>query len=68
MAATLVLGLLPPLRMMLMLHLVLDVLFVVYVALLVRARNLAVERELKVRFLPGPSAVHPTMLLRRSAN
>ncbi|MGI8758766.1 MAG: hypothetical protein ACR2K0_05615 [Acidimicrobiales bacterium] len=67
MAATLVLGLLPPLRMMLGLHLVVDLLFVGYVALLVRARNVAVERELKVRFLPGPATVQP-MLLRRSAN
>lgn len=68
MAATLVLGLVPALRLMLGLHLVLDLLFVAYVALLVRARNLAVERELKVRFLPAPTHVQPTMLLRRSAN
>lgn len=68
MGATLVLGLVPALRMVLVLHVVIDLLFVGYVALLVRARNLATERELKVRFLPSPTSVQPTLLLRRSAN
>lgn len=68
MGATLVLGLLPPLRMMLVLHLLVDALFAGYVALLVRARNVTVERDLKVRFLPGVVPVQPALLLRRSAN
>jgi hypothetical protein len=66
MGGSLVLGLIPGLRVMLGLHLVLDVLFLGYVALLVRARNLAAERELKVRYL-GHSA-EPALLLRRAAN
>ena len=52
MAATLVLGLLPPLRMLWALHVVLDLAFAGYVALLVRMRNMAAEREIKLRFLP----------------
>lgn len=68
MGATLVLGLIPSLRMMLVLHVVVDLLFAGYVALLVRARNVAAERELKVRFLPGMVTPQPAFLLRRSAN
>lgn len=50
-----------------------DVLLVAYVALLVHQRNVAAERELKVRFLPGATRFDPAMLraepalLRRSA-
>lgn len=53
MAGTLVLGLLPPLRMLWALHVVLDLAFAGYIALLVRIRNAAAEREMKLRFLPG---------------
>ena len=67
MGATLVLGLIPALRTMLLVHVIIDGLFVGYVALLVRARNLAAERDLKVRFLPTASP-QPQLLLRRSAN
>lgn len=67
MAATLILSLVPALRSMFYLHLVVDALFAGYVALLVRARNLATERDLKVRFLPSASP-QPQLLLRRSAN
>ncbi|HEV3400193.1 MAG TPA: hypothetical protein VG078_00075 [Acidimicrobiales bacterium] len=66
-ALTLVLGILPALRSMLMLHLVVDVLLIAYVALLIRQRTLAAEREMKVRFLPGPRVMEPA-LLRRSVN
>lgn len=66
-AATLVLGVLPGLRVMLMAHLVVDVLLIAYVALLIRQRTLAAEREMKVRFLPGPRVMAPA-LLRRSVN
>jgi hypothetical protein len=30
-------------------------------------RNLAAEREMKVRFLPSPSVPEPALLYRRSA-
>ncbi len=66
-ALTLVLGVLPVLRTMLLVHVVVDVLLVAYVALLIRQRTLAAEREMKVRFLPGPRAMEPA-LLRRSVN
>lgn len=41
-----------------------------YVLLLVRMRNAAAEREMKLRFLPGHQAavVEPALVLRRSAN
>ena len=74
MAGSLVLGFLPGLRVMLGLHLALDVLFVAYVAMLVRLRNVAEERESKVRYLPAtfPNAVRrapePALLLRRSGS
>ena len=70
---TLVLGALPFLRMLWAAHLVFDVLLVAYVALLIRQRNVAAEREMKVRFLPPPVSLEPAMvrpepvLLRRSA-
>jgi uncharacterized protein (DUF58 family) len=72
--ATLVLGLLPAFRVMLVAHVVADVLLVAYVALLVHQRNVAAEREMKVRFLPQARRLEPAMLraepalLRRSAN
>jgi len=66
---TLVLGLLPPLRPLLVLHLLVDVLLVGYVALLVRMRTAARDRASKVAYLPGPAvATQPQFLLRRSAN
>jgi len=39
-----------------------------YVLLLVRLRNVAAEREMKLRFLPRTAAPEPALLLRRSAN
>lgn len=49
-------------------HVALDVLFVAYCALLVRVRNVAAEREMKVRYLPGPPMAmpEPQLLLHRS--
>ncbi len=67
MAGSLVLGLLPPLRALWAVHVVLDVLFAGYVAALIYLRNLAAERDMKVRFLP-PAAPEPALLYRRSAN
>jgi len=49
---TLVLGAIPALRVLWLAHAVADVLLFGYVALLIRQRNLATERELKVRLLP----------------
>ena len=72
--ATLVLGLLPAFRVMLLFHVVADLLLVAYVALLIHQRNVAAEREMKVRFLPNAHRLEPAMLraepalLRRSAN
>jgi hypothetical protein len=68
MAGSLLLGLLPPLRVMLTLHVILDLLFIGYVAMLVRIRNAATERDLKVRFLPASGGPEPALLLRRSVN
>lgn len=72
--ATLALGLLFNMGVMLVAHVVADVLLVAYVALLVHQRNVAAERDMKVRFLPQPARLDPAMLraepalLRRSAN
>lgn len=69
MGATLVLGLVPGLRVLWGVHVVADVLFVAYVAALIRLRNVAAEREMKLRFLPtSAGAPEPALLLRRSAN
>lgn len=70
MGGSLVLGVLPPLRVLWAVHVVVDVLFVLYVGALVYLRNLSAEREMKVRFLPpGPMASpEPALLYRRSAN
>lgn len=67
MAGSLVLGALPPLRVLWMLHVVVDLAFVAYVATLIYLRNAAAEREMKVRFLPN-AAAEPALLLRRSVN
>jgi len=45
--------LVPSLRFMLVAHVVLDLAFVVYVGLLARAQQLAIERDEKVHFLPS---------------
>ena len=68
MGATLVLGLIPAFHLLLGLHLVLDVLFVGYVAMLLRLRNAAAEREIAVRFLPAGRHPEPVLALRRTAN
>jgi len=69
MGGSLLIGLLPGLRVMLGLHLLLDLLFAAYIVLLVQARKAASEREMKVRYLPGSVGTpEPALLLRRSAN
>jgi hypothetical protein len=54
-AGSLLLGLLPGLQVMLFVFAVFAVLLGGYVALLIRLRNLAAEREMKLRFLPSAS-------------
>ena len=80
MAGSAVLAMIPGLSMMWMVNVVVDLMFVGYVALLVRMRNVAAEREMKLTFLPGARPVplrygdaHPTAvgladLARRAAN
>lgn len=69
MAATLLLGFVPFLRVMWAVNAVIDGLFVAYVALLIHYRNVAAERDMKVRFLPTPQPkLEPAFLMRRSAN
>jgi hypothetical protein len=63
----LALGVIPGLGILLLVHLIVDCVFVTYVALLVRTRNVAAERDMKVRFLPSSSPVEPAFALRRSA-
>lgn len=72
--ATLALGVLLGMGIMLVANVVADILLVAYVALLVHQRNVAAERDMKVRFLPQPHRLDPALLraepalLRRSAN
>ena len=72
--ATLLLGLFLGTGLVWAAHLVADILLVAYVALLVHQRNVAAERDMKVRFLPQPHRLDPALLraepalLRRSAN
>jgi hypothetical protein len=71
MVTSLVLGFIPSLRILWVVHLLVDAMFVTYVALLVHTRNQAAEREMKVRFLPqhlGTRTPEPALLLRRSAH
>jgi hypothetical protein len=72
--ATLTLGVLFSMGIMLVANVVADILLVAYVALLVHQRNVAAERDMKVRFLPQAHRLDPALLraepalLRRSAN
>lgn len=72
--ATLILGVLLGSGLVWGAQLLADVLLVAYVALLVHQRNVAAERDMKVRFLPQAARLEPALLraepalLRRSAN
>ena len=79
MAGSAVLAMIPGLSIMWLVNVFVDVLFVAYVALLVRMRNVAAEREMKLTFLPtarpvparyeaSPAAVGLADLARRAAN
>lgn len=70
--ATLVLGVIPPLRMLWVAHLITDVLLVAYVVMLIQIRNQVAERELKVRFLPSAAPMpsmhsEPSLVFHRTA-
>ena len=71
-AGSLVVGFLPGFGALHVAHLVLDVLFGAYLALLVRSRRISDERKAKVRHLPSssqpsgtPPPHQPAMILRR---
>ena len=75
MAGSALLAMIPGLSVMWLVNMVVDVLFVGYVALLVRMRNVVAEREMKLTFLPGarpvpirpqPAAVGLAELARRA--
>lgn len=78
MAGSALLAMIPGLSIMWLVNVVVDILFVGYVALLVRMRNVAAEREMKLTFLPvprtlpvrydGAGALGVTDLHRRAAN
>lgn len=55
MAFSALLAMIPGLAIMWTVNIVVDLLFAGYVALLVRMRNLAAEREMKLTFLPAPA-------------
>jgi hypothetical protein len=50
-----VLAILPGLSIMWSVQVMFDIVFAAYLALLVRARNLAAEREVKLTFMPSPA-------------
>ncbi|MDQ6782233.1 MAG: hypothetical protein M3063_02055 [Actinomycetota bacterium] len=56
---SLILGVIPGLHVMLYIQVLFDLLTAGYVALLVRRRNLAAERELKLSYLPATRRVDP---------
>jgi len=79
MAGSALLAMIPGLSIMWLVNVVVDVMFVAYVGLLVRMRNVAAEREMKLTFLPNarplparyeasPVAVGLADLARRAAN
>lgn len=61
-------GAVPGMHVLLALAAVSIVMLGAYVALLVRIRNAAAEREMKLSFLPGAAAYAGAPMLRRSAN
>ena len=72
-ALTLVLGLMPGLGVLIVVHLAFDLTLVAYMALLVRMRNLEAERGMKVHFLsPARPAfrygIEPALVLSRSGS
>lgn len=78
MVGSALLAMIPGLSIMWAVNIVVDLLFVGYVALLVHMRNVAAEQEMKLNFFPaarpipirgyGNTEVAPTSLARRSAS
>lgn len=65
-AAVLSLALVPfTTKLMWLIHLAVDVLLVAYLALIARARHIAAEREVKLRYLPGNEVADPVRLLQQ---
>lgn len=68
-ASTLVLSFVPALGALRIVHVLADLLIAAYIGLLVHQRNVRAEREMKLRFLPGPAmSPEPAWLLRRTGN
>jgi hypothetical protein len=79
-AGSFLLAIIPGLSVMWSVQVMFDLVFLLYVGLLLRARNLAAERELKVTFMPSPArpvrrpvydlgtAGYGDLSLRRAAN
>ncbi len=61
------LGVVPALRPLLVLTAVAVLALAGYLALLVRLRSLAVERAVKLRYLPQAAHLEPTLVVRRAA-
>jgi hypothetical protein len=61
-------GLIPALHFLLFATAGIGVMLGAYVALLIRLRNQALERETKLRFLPRTDEYAPSTALRRVAN
>lgn len=69
MGVSLVLSRFGPLSALIWAHVLLDLAFAGYVAVLVQLRNLSAEREVKVRYLPTSTApVEPALLARSSVH
>ncbi len=68
-AGSLLLGLIPALRVLWFVHVLADLLLAGYIGALFYVRSLAAEQQEKVRFLPNSGQQpEPALLLRRSAN
>jgi len=61
-------GLIPALHVLLFATAVIGAMLGAYVALLIRLRNQALEREAKLRYLPRTAEYAPSAVLRRVAS
>jgi hypothetical protein len=59
MGGSFLLGMVHGLQIMLLVNVMIDLMFVGYIALLIRLRNLAAEREVKLMFLPPSRSAAP---------
>jgi hypothetical protein len=65
---SLLVGAIPAFRPMWFVGAAIGVVLLAYVGLLLRLRNLASEREMKLTYLPRPNPAETALLLRRSVN